>query len=191
MTEPTTIPGLNTKVDEHGNTVPITHADLPAAPGIANPKHTNAVVGFFKKVWHIVDDVFIWAPKVAGKTVEVIEESEQLTPEFVKELGTIIEDVALVAEAVAVAASSKGANVGLDLTVIQRVEKLAADFTTFYPVVVKDFQALEAIIVKPEPVPVPVPAPTPAPIPDTTLPPVGGVPAFTPKTPVVNSSEQK
>jgi len=36
MTEPIKIPLLNTKLDAEGNQVPITHADLPPAPGIAN-----------------------------------------------------------------------------------------------------------------------------------------------------------
>jgi hypothetical protein len=149
MTDPTKIPFLNAKVDATGNVMPITHADLPAAPGIANPAHVNHIANFFKAIGHGLKDVFVWAPRVATKTIEVIETSEKLTPEFLSSLKNILEDVALIVASSAAAAAQKGANVATDYNVLTNIEKLAGDFNAFYPILVKDFNALEGIIVAP------------------------------------------
>lgn len=151
MTEPIKIPLLNTKV-VNGVTVPITHADLPAAPGIANPAHVNHFAGFFKAVGHIIKDVFVWAPRIADKTITVIKEAEELTPEFLSGLKSIVEDVALITANAALAAASKGTNIATDYNVLTGIEKLAGDFNKFYPILVRDFNEFEGIIMAPAPV---------------------------------------
>lgn len=182
MTDPIKIPLLNAKPDGS----PITHNDLPAAPGIANAAHVNHVANFFKAIGHGIKDVFVWAPRVAEKTITVIKEAEELTPEFLGGLKSIVEDVANITANAAIAAASKGANVATDYAVLTGIEKLAGDFNRFYPILVRDFQEFEGIIEAPTPTPaqLPVDPPattdTPAPVTDEPIP--ASKPAtFTPK----------
>lgn len=190
MTEPQKIPFLNKKLDAAGNVAPTTHADLPAAPGIANPEPNHFKV-FWEKIGHKIASVITWAPSFASKVIKVVNSAEIMTPEFDAGLHLIIKDVSVIVANAALAAAQKGLNPANDYETLVALETLVKDFNVFWPVVAKEFDTLEGIFHEPG---VPVPpseflntlekATAPEVVVTEPVVEVPATPVFTPKVPV-------
>lgn len=57
MTDPIRIPLLNAKLDAEGNPVPITHADLPPAAGIANTMTVHEHVTILQRLQNMYNEL--------------------------------------------------------------------------------------------------------------------------------------
>lgn len=165
MTDQTPIPFLNKTVAGK----PVTHDDLPAASGIANTAHVNHIANFFKAIGHGIKDIFLWAPSIGEKTVKVIQESEQLTPDFIIALKAFVSDGAAIVASAASVAATKGANIGSDYNVLTGIENLIADFNKYYPLLQSAINDLSGIILNDAPV-MPAPVITPPPVTNVVTP---------------------
>lgn len=154
-TNPTTPPTTPaTEPPAATGTAPITNPVPPATTAgasgqtvVTTPaaaiKGPNHFVAFFKKIGHAILDIFKWAPSFAQDVVTVIEEEEELTPEFKAGLKTLISDSASLVALASTAVTEKGINPTQDLAVVKALEQLVKDFGNFAPVVQSAVAILE------------------------------------------------
>ena len=97
---------------------------------------------------HVVEDVVT----IGHKLIKVIEDGRALTPAFKQELATLINDAKTIATAAAPAVATGGANLGVDLGVLEPVVagsvKLASDFVHFLPELEAALKKIEADLVQ-------------------------------------------
>jgi hypothetical protein len=110
-----------------------------------NPTSTNKnhFLSFFSKIGHAIQDVLKFGKKLGDKVITIIQEEEELTPEFLTELAAFVSAGGALISAGSIAVGAKGLNPLQDEQTFTALENFVKVGETFIPTVEKALAILE------------------------------------------------